>query len=318
MKLKRPFIQLPYRFDTTRLQYEVEQLSSRKWLPHPSRMNGNEALPLVSRDGGNNDAFDGPMKTTPHLQDSPYLQQCMHHIGEVYGRSRLMALDAGAEVSRHVDFNYHWFSRVRIHIPIVTSADVQFYCGDDHIHMAAGTCWIFDSWRPHRVVNGGSARRIHLVLDTAGSAAFWANVERVLYEQLSPPESPLVFDESGRHTIQTERFNSTPVLAPGEMRALGDDLIEDLKLNTQNDPQALAALQTTLRTLYRDWRSTWALHGYARTGFPVYQALLERAVAALPPPRALTTKSNDLGATPIVMQRIVRAALRPDLLPYFT
>jgi len=80
---------------------------------------------------------------------------------------RLMRLNAGCEVSPHVDFNYHWYSRVRIHIPIVTNPQVIFYCGDQQIHMQAGECWIFDSWRRHKVINSSDQDRVHLVIDTA-------------------------------------------------------------------------------------------------------------------------------------------------------
>ncbi len=315
MKLEQPFIRLPYTFDADQLAQELHSLTDREWLPHASGMSGNAALPLVSRGAGANDAFDGPMQMTQHLTDSLYIRQCMHHIGEVYGRSRLMALDPGAEVSRHVDFNYHWLSRVRIHIPIVTNPDVTFFCGEEHIHMEAGTCWIFDSWRHHRVVNNGSDRRTHLVLDTSGSSRFWQTVRSRLNDDTSIPTAPLKFEPDVVRNVKTERYNSLPVMSAGEMQALVDDLLNDLHSNPGNHRDDLVRLDQTLNDLVHDWRAAWSQYGYAREGLPHYQTLLKETAGRLPQqPRTLTTGSNNIGATPIVMQRIIRAALRPDLL----
>ncbi len=314
MKLDQPFIRLPYQFDAERLALELDNLSHCEWLPHPSGMTGNQALPLVSRDGGSNDDFDGRMKQTGYLADSPYIQQCMHHIDEVYGRSRLMALDPGSEVSRHVDFNYHWLTRVRIHIPVVTNPDVIFYCGDEHVHMEAGSCWIFDSWRHHRVVNGGSERRTHLVLDTAGSSTFWRMVDQALSDG-APAPAIVPYDVNASGEIKTERFNTLPVMAPGEMQALVIDIMNDLEANPGNGRTELERLNQTLNELVHDWRAVWSQYGLSREGMATYESLLKRTMRQLPgQPRTLTTRSNDIGATPIVMQRIVRAALRPELL----
>ena len=40
--------------------------------------------------------------------------------------------------------------------------------------MGPGEVWIFDTWRLHNVLNPPGAERIHLVVDTVGSDAFWA------------------------------------------------------------------------------------------------------------------------------------------------
>ena len=66
----------------------------------------------------------------------------------------------------HVDLHYHWRTHIRIHIPVITDPKVLFTCGDETVHMAPGECWIFDSFRFHRVENGWTERRVHLVLDT--------------------------------------------------------------------------------------------------------------------------------------------------------
>ena len=57
-------------------------------------------------------------------------------------------------------------------MPIVTNPNVEFMCGEETIHMAPGECWIFDTFRRHRVRNGGAEKRVHLVLDTVGGEPF--------------------------------------------------------------------------------------------------------------------------------------------------
>lgn len=183
--------------------------------------------------------------------------------------------------------------------------------------MTAGSCWIFDSWRPHRVINGGQHRRTHLVIDTAGSSKFWNTVQATVDGKTNVP-APLPFDPSKDHRVLTERFNSAPVMAPGEMQALVDDLLLDLENNSNNKVATLQTLNTTLRNLVHDWRTLWSQYGPTQPGFVHYQKLLQATVEQLPKqPRALTTASNDIGATPITMQRTIRAALRPDLLQQF-
>ena len=124
MRLAKPFIQLPFRFNVGRLTEEVNQFTHQSWMEHPNKLKGNSAIALVSKEGGDNNEFDGVKKMTLHLQHCDYMQQCMAHFNQVLSRSRLMKLDAGCDVSTHVDFNYHWHNRVRIHIPIITNSNV--------------------------------------------------------------------------------------------------------------------------------------------------------------------------------------------------
>ena len=93
---------MPFSFDAERLAEEAEQLPDSAWMQHPSRMAGNSAVALVSRNGGDNDDFDGEMRETPHLKACPYVRQTMASFGEVFGRSRFMKLAAGAEA--RIDF----------------------------------------------------------------------------------------------------------------------------------------------------------------------------------------------------------------------
>ena len=144
MRLASEFIRLPLRFDIERLIHEVDAFDESEWLPHVQGFPGNTAIPLISLHGQMNDAFNGPMKVTEKLERSPYIQQVLASFGEVFGRSRLMGLRGNCTVPEHQDINYHWYSRVRIHIPVITNPNVLFYCGDRVVHMAAGEAWIFD------------------------------------------------------------------------------------------------------------------------------------------------------------------------------
>src|SRR3546814_5709189 len=105
---------------------------------------------------------------TPWRQQCPYIRQVMEALGATWGRSRLMRLSGRSQLAAHVDTNYYWQERTRVHVPIVTTPAVRFHCGESDINMGAGECWIFDTWRRHGVVNTGDVDRIHLVMDTVG------------------------------------------------------------------------------------------------------------------------------------------------------
>lgn len=313
MRLAKPFIRLPLRFDAARLAHEVDGLEAKAWMRHPSGMAGNSAVALVSSGGGDNDSFEGAKAPTPHLDRCPYMRQVMGSFGEVLSRSRLMKLDARAEVGLHVDFNYHWYSRVRIHIPVVTNPAVIFHCGPERVHMAAGECWIFDSWRRHRVVNPSREDRVHLVIDIAGSSRFWNLVAEVADadpRQTGTTAAIVPFEAGASANLKIERFANANVLAPGECTALIEDLIADFSANPANDPALVASYAKLLRGFACDWREIWLLHGEERTGFPAYRALIDATRRRLHPNRrALTTVSNGIGVNAVFAQRVLNAAL---------
>ena len=306
MDIGTPFIKLPFSFDAERLASEARALPADAWLAHPSGMTGNSAVPLIARNGEENDDFDGVMAPTRHLEACQYTRQVMASFGEVLGRSRFMRLEPGAEVSTHVDFNYHWLTRVRIHMPVITDPSVVFHCGPAEVHMAAGECWIFNSWRRHRVVNASGISRIHLVLDTAGSSRFWRMVDTASTAR----HTHLAFDATAQAKVRAERFNTAPVMAPGEVDALVDGLVRDFSSHGANNANLVAQYQSMLRDFCKDWREVWHIYGYSQAGHVRYQALIDALKARLHPnPRALVTASNQIGVNPIIVQRILTPAL---------
>jgi hypothetical protein len=320
VEIARPFIRLPYAFDAEILARETQRLPATAWMPHPLGLEGNHAVPLISRGGGDNDDFNGRMASTRHLAACPYVQQTMAALGEVLGRSRLMKLAPGCQVSEHIDFNYHWYTRVRIHIPVVTNPQVTFFCGDEQVHMRPGECWIFNSWQRHRVVNSGRDERTHLVVDAAGSSRFWRTVRRM--QRFDPVADAAVLDAMverfdfvpGRKVcIRTEQVNVTPVMSPGELDALVTELVRDFSQNLENGQETVRHYTDLLWDFAKDWREIWHQYGYGPAGWPHYQASIATAHGRLnPDSRAPVTHSNGIGVNRVIIHRILKPALAID------
>lgn len=310
MKLQVPFIQLPLSFDSARLAAEIDALGDAPWKPHPQGFPGNSMLPLVAVDGDPaNEAFVGAMRPTMELQRCPYLMQVFASLGATIGRSRLMRLSGHAEVTRHADQGYYWIERVRVHVPIVTQSTVRFECGDAAINMAAGECWIFDTWRQHRVLNDAVQSRIHLVVDTVGGAAFWD-----LVAQGRPHQAPrgsgtwqprtLPYRPDGAPSLEWETSNVPVVMSPWELNAHLALLFGDAMPHPQ-----LAQMGQIAGRFARAWRGLWAHHGDSPEGHPRFRALLQQFLQDIQPPARGLRLNNELDWYAALQAMIGRAAV---------
>ncbi len=304
MRLDTEFIKLPLRFDAERLAAEVARIDETSWRPHPQGHPGNSALPLIAAGGEPlNDAAKGPMRPTPHLARLPYLRQVLAAFQSVLGRTRLMRLDGNAEAVAHTDVNYYWMQRVRIHVPVVTDPAVRFLCGERELHMAAGEAWIFDTWRRHNVLNPNPTRRIHLVADTTGSAAFWDLVARSGGEPRFLP-----FDPEADPEIATETVNLPVVMSPWELESLLAPLLAEL---TTPSPE----LHAEVEALCRDWRCLWSRWGESPEGWPACRHRLDVFAARLPTFAGLRLV-NGQEAGEAIRHAVVLPGLNPDLAPH--
>lgn len=312
MKLPSPFIRLPLRFDAARLQQELDAMPAEAWSRHPTGYQGNSAVRLISIDGGENDnVTGGPMLPTPHLLQSQYIQQILSGFGVVWSRSRLMKLAPGAEVPKHVDINYHWFTRVRVHIPIQTQPEVLFHCGGETVHMAAGEAWIFDNWRPHSVENRSDRERVHLVADTTGSAAFW---QLVASAGAGQPDRPVAYQPGKPVQIKTEKVLVFRVMPPAELEHLLGDLAQETVAEL-DDARAQAGAQqfrALLQGFCYDWRQMWTLYGDTDEGVPEFARLLEAfKLRAGPLATGLRIRSNKNSVQQVLNARLHYAVNEP-------
>lgn len=267
MRLKQPFLKLPIRFDADALAAEVRALPKSAWTPHPTGYLGNEAVRLVTPAGVDTDDIAGPMAGTDSLDRCDYVRQIMAEIGGVWGRSRFMGLAPGREVPPHIDINYYWRTHLRIHIPVITNPGVLFTCGDETVHMAAGECWVFDSFLRHDVQNKGDAQRIHLVLDTVGGGIVpelmkAAENGAVKERFLQPGERPGI-------DLNFEKVNSPKVMSPWEMRCH----LAFTREKAGSDPQVIAVLDR-VEMFIDAWAANWAQFATDEAGRPGYERLL--------------------------------------------
>ena len=313
MRLSRPFFQLPVLFDVDRLQAEVAALPDEAWVSHPDRLRGNSAARLISAGGGETDSVHGPMRPTPWLEAMPYLRQVLAGFGVVWSRSRLMRLAPGADVPEHADINYHWHTRVRLHIPVFSQPEVRFHCDGQSVHMGAGEAWIFDNWRRHRVENGASAPRVHLVADTTGTASFW----RFACGPTSPRSQwrRVAWVPGADAALLTESGQRPPVMPAAEVQLLVEDLRAELRLAVDT-PQArrnAAQFSLLLESFVQDWRQLCALHGAdgrQREDFLRLAGAMREAAGPLA--HGLVMRTNDASALLVLEKRVLEHLIAPE------
>ncbi len=316
MKLSQPFFQLPVLFDVARLQAEVSALPAAAWVSHPDQVPGNSAVRLISAGGEETDDVHGQMLATRWLETMPYLRQVLAGFGVVWSRSRLMRLAPGARVPEHADINYHWHTRVRLHIPVLTWPEVRFHCGGQSVHMAQGEAWIFDNWRRHHVENNAGAERIHLVADTTGTAAFW----QFACGQAPPRDQwpMLAWDPAIDPSLLTEGDQRLPVMPAAEVALLIDDLGAELAAATDSaeaETQA-ARFAALLETFVLDWRQLCALHGVGGRGRSDFLGLADAMhSAAKPLASGLVMRTNGAGALLVLEKRVLQHLVADAVAP---
>ena len=280
MKLDTEFYKLPLRFDVERLLEEISQFNEEDWVTHPTGFAGNSAVILVSVGGTINDDFaiSGSMKPTAFLERCPYIKQVMKALDTPISRSRLMRIVGQGEVPAHTDYYYHWFRRMRIHVPIITNPSVKFFCNGKAVHMAAGEAWTFNNYEIHRVVNGMQQSRIHLVIDTKGSPALWKMLEQSEQPYNSDRTSttasvryvPLDPDCPGNFDLEPDHFE---VLTDQEIRDLTADILSDVE-QSQMPPNQFQKVVRNVEEFRSKWSETFSQFGHSQNGEPTYHKLI--------------------------------------------
>lgn len=167
-------VRLPFRLDVAWMQAEVASLPAEAWVAHyNARDYEGHWTGVALRSSGGRDGWlfpappgGAPCAGTPTLTRLPYLAQVLAAFECPLENARLLKLHAGSSIREHSDHTLGYADGlVRLHVPIVTNADVAFYLDGERIPMGEGECWYLDLNRPHRVDNRSAVDRVHLVID---------------------------------------------------------------------------------------------------------------------------------------------------------
>jgi hypothetical protein len=169
-------LRLPFTFDPDLLARDLQNLASGAWIRHAVRQNYDgewSVIPLRGPAGATHPlrmVYPDPTCTTfadtPFLDDCPFFREVMQTFRCPLRAVRLMRLASGSVIKEHADIDLGFEDgMVRIHVPVVTNDQVEFFLNGSRVAMEAGSAWYLRLSDPHRVMNNGRSDRVHLVID---------------------------------------------------------------------------------------------------------------------------------------------------------
>lgn len=166
-------VKLPLSFDPPELQGDLDQIDPAEWTAHFNTSyfeGGWSGIALRAAPGNAQTLHVDPaaqkfVDTTAMLR-CPNIARAVAMLQCPLKSVRLLKLTAGSSIREHRDDDLGWEAgEVRLHVPIVTNPEVEFFLNGQRVLMQPGECWYLDLSLPHRVENRSEADRIHLVID---------------------------------------------------------------------------------------------------------------------------------------------------------
>ena len=247
---------LALQFDPQRLRADLSRLSSGAWTPHfnASFFEGDWSGIVLRGSASDRGLSAGRASTaesftaTEALEACPYFQEVLTALQCPLKSVRLLRLAAGSIIREHADSDLgEELGEVRLHIPVVTNPEVEFYLAGKRVRMDAGECWYLDLSLPHRVQNRGSSERVHLVLDCVLNE-WLRDLIRNSTQETTGPAAATGF-------VAFERFAQLVFADPALQKALRDiqDLEEFLRETVRRGEQH--GLRFTTEDVRAAWRS---------------------------------------------------------------
>ena len=165
---------LPFRFDIVRLRRDLRTAQGIPWQRHYNEREfgglwTGAALRSANGTAANIDATATELRRfrdTDLLDACPYFRELMASFRCPLRAVRLLSLAPGSFIREHSDFGLGYEDgEIRLHIPIETNPDVEFYVAGERLLLEEGRCYFLNVNLPHRVNNRGKSARIHLVID---------------------------------------------------------------------------------------------------------------------------------------------------------
>lgn len=275
--LSTPFVQLPVAFDPSPLLEAIQKIGPEHWSQH--RLKNLRSIPLV-------EWTHGKPSWCPAIDSLPELKYILHAWDAPIGESRVSVLQPGAKVEEHVDVDFYWKHRFRVHLILQTNADALFGCDGHVLSLRAGQVWVSNNWAPHWIANNGTFDRIHIVIDTLGSPLLqkWINDG---WKSTSSTPQPMNESLSALPYCQNdsrpplEPFSKNRFRTAGEVQEIISDCLNDIA--DQTHANEIERCRTMLAMFFQKWtqiQSSTKLHSPAQQY--QLQACLEGLLKTIP------------------------------------
>ena len=165
---------LPFHFDPKSLQSDLEQIGTDEWVAHFNKgyYEGQwSGIALRSTNGLARQLYsdphaEKPFIDTPVMSRCPYIRTALATFNCPLRAVRFLKLSPASTIKEHEDYTLGFENgQLRMHIPVCTNADVDFFLAGHQLEMKEGECWYLDLSLPHSVRNRGTTNRVHLVID---------------------------------------------------------------------------------------------------------------------------------------------------------
>jgi hypothetical protein len=168
-----PTLKLPLEFNAGRLQEDLKNFGPADWIPHFNihYYEGDwSGIALRAPDNDRADLFPDP--DAPSFINTAALDKCpsVRVVLETFECDtqsvRFLRLKPGSKIRLHRDYELSLEDGIaRVHIPVRTSKEVEFYLDGERIEMLEGEAWYLNFNLYHSVENHGRDDRVHLVID---------------------------------------------------------------------------------------------------------------------------------------------------------
>jgi len=166
-------LKFPFSFDGERLKNDLRNFAPEDWTPHFNTQyyEGDwSGIALRAAKSANVELYPDP--TATEYVDTKWLARCAY-VPEVLAAfqceiesARFLRLTVGSNIREHRDFKLGFEDGfVRVHVPMQTNRQVEFYLDGEFLQMNEGEAWYLNFNLKHSVKNGGTQDRIHLVID---------------------------------------------------------------------------------------------------------------------------------------------------------
>lgn len=165
---------LPFRFDPERLRADLALIPQHEWTPHYNRndFGGDWRGVALRSSNGQITTLNASFTPASTFCDTPLMVRCSYFRQVVSAflcplkSVRLLSLAAGSFIREHTDNALVYEDgEMRIHIPVQTSAEVEFYVAGERLLFEEGSSYYVNVNLPHRITNRSSAERVHLIID---------------------------------------------------------------------------------------------------------------------------------------------------------